>query len=157
MIKRLPWLRNRKKTDPEVPVRLPIAVGPLSNGEGYWPDSARKRLIRKLVLEKAEEVSRKEGCDRREFLASACGMATTLYMINLVNGCASGKDQMPNNMLGGSGSGAGAPGGGGSGMGAGSGGTGVGMGGGSGGSGAGPGGSGGSGSGTGGSSSGSSG
>src|SRR6185295_8045070 len=91
MIKRLPWLRNRKKTDPEVPVRLPIAVGPLSNGEGYWPDSARKRLIRKLVLEKAEEVSRKEGCDRREFLASACGMATSLYMINLVNGCSSGK------------------------------------------------------------------
>ena len=80
MIKRLPWLRSRKKTDPEVPLRLPIACG---------PDSARKRLIRKLVHEKAEEVSRREGIDRREFMASACGMATTLYMINLVNGCAS--------------------------------------------------------------------
>lgn len=101
MIKRLPWLRSRKKTDPEVPVRLPIACGPLSNGEGYWPDSPRKRLIRKLVLDKAEEVSRKEGCDRREFLASACGMATTLYMINMVNGCAGGKDaSKANNMLG---------------------------------------------------------
>jgi predicted TIM-barrel fold metal-dependent hydrolase len=79
MIKRLPWLRSRKKTDPEVPLRLPIACG---------PDSARTRLIRKLVNEKAEEVSRREGIDRREFMASACGMATTLYMINLVNGCA---------------------------------------------------------------------
>src|SRR5215510_8630146 len=89
MIKRLPWLRNLKKTDPEPPLRLPIADGALSNGEGWWPDSARKRLIRKLVFEKAEEVSRREGIDRREFMASACGMATTLYMIDLVNGCAS--------------------------------------------------------------------
>jgi uncharacterized protein len=100
MIKRLPWLRSRKKTQPEVPERLPIACGPLSNGEGYWPDSPRKALIRKLVMEKADEVSRKEGCDRREFLASACGMATTLYMINLVNGCAAGKDKTPNANLG---------------------------------------------------------
>ena len=73
MIKRLPWLRRLKKTDPEPPVRLPIADGALSNGEGWWPDSARKRLIRKLVLEKAEEISRRHNVDRREFLASACG------------------------------------------------------------------------------------
>ncbi|MDD9934494.1 MAG: amidohydrolase family protein [Myxococcales bacterium] len=91
MIKRLPWLRNLKKTDPEPPLRLPIACGPLSNGEGWWPDSARKKLIRKLVNERAEEVSRREGIDRREFMASACGMATTLFMINVVNGCSDGK------------------------------------------------------------------
>jgi predicted TIM-barrel fold metal-dependent hydrolase len=96
----------RKKTDPEVPLRLPIAAGAVSNGEGWWPDSARKRLIRKLVHEKAEEVSRKEGVDRREFMASACGMATTLYMINLVNGCSAGKKSDPNNMLGTGGGGA---------------------------------------------------
>jgi predicted TIM-barrel fold metal-dependent hydrolase len=82
-----------KKTDPEPPVRLPIAAGAITNGEGWWPDTARKKLIRKLVLEKAEEVSRKEGVDRREFLASSCGMATTLYMINLVNGCSSGHEK----------------------------------------------------------------
>ena len=91
MIKRLPWLRKRKKTEPEPPVRLPIACGPVSNGEGWWPDSKRKQLIRKLVLEKADELSRRHNVDRREFLASSCGMATTLYMINLVNGCGGDK------------------------------------------------------------------
>ncbi len=108
MIKRLPWLRKLKKTDPEVPVQLPINCEAMSNGEGWWPDSARKRLIRKLVLDKADEVSRKEGIDRREFLASSCGMATSLYMINLVNGCSSGKDEVPNMNLGGSGGNGGA-------------------------------------------------
>jgi len=91
MIKKLPWLRRLKKTDPEAPLRLPIACGPVSNGEGWWPDSPRKQLIRKMVFEKATEISRKEGVDRREFLASACGMATTLYVINMVNGCSNGK------------------------------------------------------------------
>jgi hypothetical protein len=98
MIKRLPWLRNLKKTDPEPPVRLPIACGPMSNGEGWWPDTPRKQLIRKLVHEKAAEVARSEGVDRREFLASACGMATTLYMINVVNGCSSGKAARDNRL-----------------------------------------------------------
>ena len=87
MIKRVPWFRRLTKKEIEPPVRLPMAVGPVSNGEAWWPDSPRKKLIRKLVLDKAEEISRKEGVDRREFLASSCGMATTLYMINLVNGC----------------------------------------------------------------------
>jgi len=120
-IKRLPWLRMLKKTDPEPPVRLPIAAGAVTNGEGWWPDTARKKLIRKLVLEKAEEVSRKEGIDRREFLASSCGMATTLYMINLVNGCSSGHEKMDARLgMAGTGDGAGgsgSPGGGGGGSG----------------------------------------
>lgn len=110
-IKRLPWLRMLKKTDPEPPLRLPIACGPMSNGEAWWPDSPRKALIRKLVNEKAEEVSRLHNIDRREFMASACGMATTLYMINLVNGCG-GDKMMPGGgttggPLGGAGAGAG--------------------------------------------------
>lgn len=108
-IKRLPWLRKRKKTEPEPPVRLPIACGPMSNGEAWWPDTPRKQLIRKLVLEKADEQARRHNVDRREFLASSCGMATTLYMINLVNGCASEKMQNNNNPgpLGNAGSGSG--------------------------------------------------
>jgi len=97
MIKRIPWLRRLKKSELEAPLRLPMAVGPLTNGEGWWPDSPRKQLIRKLVIEKADEVSRREGIDRREFLASACGMATTLYMINVVNGCAGDKDSPSGN------------------------------------------------------------
>ena len=88
-IKRLPWLRNLKKTAPEAPLRLPIAAGAISNGEGWWPDTKRKQTIRKLVEEKAEEISRKHGVDRREFMASSCGMATTLFVINMVNGCSS--------------------------------------------------------------------
>ena len=51
--------------------------------------------IRKLVLEKAEIGARMHGVDRREFLASACGMATTLYVINMVNGCSDGKMAAP--------------------------------------------------------------
>jgi predicted TIM-barrel fold metal-dependent hydrolase len=119
MIKRLPWLRSLKKTDVEPPVRLPANVDSMTNGEGWWPDNPRKKLIRKLVLEKAEEVSRREGIDRREFLASACGMATTLYMINMVNGCSSEGKGGSMALTGGSsgGGGAGAGGGGGAGMG----------------------------------------
>jgi predicted TIM-barrel fold metal-dependent hydrolase len=132
MIKRLPWLRSLKKTDIDPPVHLPANVGSMTNGEGWWPDNPRKKLIRKLVLEKAEEISRQEGIDRREFLASACGMATTLYMINLVNGCTNtGKDNSlgtsgASGMSGAGGSGAGGSGGsgsGGSGMGSGGGGA----------------------------------
>ena len=73
MIKKLPWLRKLKKTDPEPPVQLPIACDAMSNGEGWWPDTPRKQLIRKLVLEKAEEVSRREGIDRREYLERKFG------------------------------------------------------------------------------------
>ena len=98
-IKRLPWLRMLKKTDGEPPVRLPIAAGAISNGEGWWPDTKRKQLIRKLVLEKAEAGAKLHGVDRREFLASSCGMATTLFVINMVNGCSSGKKN-PGTMMG---------------------------------------------------------
>jgi predicted TIM-barrel fold metal-dependent hydrolase len=125
-IKRLPWLRMLKKTDADVPVRLPIAAGPITNGEGWWPDTQRKQLIRKLVLEKAEAGAKLHGVDRREFLASSCGMATTLFVINMVNGCSSGKKPPPpmNGMpvggsaggnvgMGGAGAGAGMTGGGG--------------------------------------------
>ena len=94
-IKRLPWLRNLRKTDPEPPLRLPIAAGAITNGEGYWPDTKRKQLIRKLVKERAEDISRKHGVDRREFMASSCGMATTFFVINMLNGCA-GKKRIVN-------------------------------------------------------------
>jgi hypothetical protein len=115
MIKKVPWLRRLKKTDPEVVAQMPIACDAMSNGEGWWPDSPRKQLIRKLVMEKADHVARREGIDRREFLASACGTATALYMVNLVNGCSSSKDMPPpNNMIAGEGGSSGMSGSGGS-------------------------------------------
>ena len=95
MIKRLPWLRMLKKTDPEPPLRLPIAAGSITNGEGWWPDTRRKKLLRKMVIDHATEVSRKHGIDRREFMASSCGMATTLFMINVLNGCGGGGKSGP--------------------------------------------------------------
>ncbi len=125
-IKRLPWLRMLRKSDPEAPLRLPLVCGPMSNGEAWWPDSPRKKLIRKLVNDKAEEVSRHHNIDRREFMASACGMATTLYMINLVNGCGGDKTGVGGAGAGGTGVGGAGAGGAGAGAGAGAGGAGAG-------------------------------
>jgi hypothetical protein len=80
------WLSLRRKTDPELSLEPPILLGDRSNGEIYHRQTARERLIRRLVLERAEEGARRLGVDRRQFLASTCGMATTLAVINMV-GC----------------------------------------------------------------------
>jgi predicted TIM-barrel fold metal-dependent hydrolase len=86
---KMPWLRKRKKTDPELPLQPPIHLGPFSNGEVFFEPGPQERLIRKLILEKAEEGAKRHGIDRREFLASSMGMATSLWAINLVTGCSS--------------------------------------------------------------------
>src|SRR5262245_43116630 len=88
-MKRIPWFRKRKKTAPEFPTRLPMPVGPLSNGEFFHGDTPKKALVRKLVLEHADKMARKHNVDRREFLASAAGMASTLAALNFVNACSS--------------------------------------------------------------------
>ena len=41
------------------------------------------------MLAKADELARRLGIERREFLASAMGMATTLWAINVLSGCES--------------------------------------------------------------------
>src|SRR5215831_12788236 len=87
-MKRLPWFRLRKKTEPELPVEPPVWLGNRSNGEYFHQQTPREKLIRKLILERAEEGARRLGIDRREFLASSAGMATTLAVFNLV-GCSS--------------------------------------------------------------------
>ena len=83
------WLKLRKKTDPELPVEPPIWLGDHSNGENYHRATPRERLARKLILEQADERARYHGMERREFLASSMGMALSLSVINLVNGCSS--------------------------------------------------------------------
>ena len=75
-MKKLPWLRMRKKTDPELPLEPPIWLGNESNGEYFRPATRKDRKIRRLILEKADENARYLGVDRREFLASAAGMAS---------------------------------------------------------------------------------
>jgi hypothetical protein len=82
---RFPWLKLRKKTEPELPLEPPIWLGSYSNGEIFHEQTPRERRIRQLVLERADEGARRLGVERREFLASMAGLATTLSVINLAS------------------------------------------------------------------------
>jgi hypothetical protein len=86
---KLPWLRRRKKTDAELPLKPPIHLSPFSNGEVFFTPGPAERRIRQLILEKAEAGAKRHGIDRREFLASSMGMATSLWAVNVVSGCGS--------------------------------------------------------------------
>jgi uncharacterized protein len=84
------WLRNRKKTEPEVPYEPPFWFGDHSNGEQYHSATEKDQLMRKLILEKGAEQARHHGVERREFMASGLGIALSMYVMNLVNGCDGG-------------------------------------------------------------------
>jgi hypothetical protein len=84
---RLAWLRRRKRTDPELPLKPPIQLGALSNGEIFRPDTPSSEQTRRLIFDKAEAAARRMGLDRREFLASSMGMATSLWALNVASGC----------------------------------------------------------------------
>jgi uncharacterized protein len=84
---RLKWFKMRKKTEPELPYEPPIWMGPISNGEFYRPVTKRDVQIREEILRRADDYSRRVGMDRREFLATSMGMATTLSVFNLASGC----------------------------------------------------------------------
>ena len=86
---RLPWIHRQRRTDPEVPTKPPIQLGALSNGEIFRHDTPESRRVTELILKKAEEGARRLGIDRREFLASSMGMATSLWAMNLASGCGS--------------------------------------------------------------------
>lgn len=81
------WLRNSSKSAVEPPLEPPIHLGNRSNGECFHQATPRERLARRLILERAEEGARRHGLHRREFLASGLGLATSLSVLNLVNGC----------------------------------------------------------------------
>jgi hypothetical protein len=108
---KLPWLRRRRKTDVELPLKPPIHLSPFSNGEVFFTPGPAERRIRRLILEKAEAGAKRHGIDRREFLASSMGMATSLWAVNVVSGCSSsvGGDGggMPANPVSGAGTGGG--------------------------------------------------
>src|SRR5436189_2978030 len=84
-----PWFRMRKKTDPELPLRLPLTLGGFSNGEVFFPKTKFHRLVEKIVFERAAEGAKRHGIDRREFLASSMGLATCLAVMNEIQGCSS--------------------------------------------------------------------
>lgn len=88
---KLKWVRNRKRSAPELPTQLPLHLGPFSNGEVFRAKSAWAGRVERMVMEKAEEGARRHNIDRREFLASTMGMATTLWAMNLA-GCSSTSD-----------------------------------------------------------------
>ena len=69
--------------------QLPLDFGPQSNGEYFYVPDAKDRLIEKIALQMAEDNAKRVGMDRRSFLATSAGLATTLSAINLVSGCSS--------------------------------------------------------------------
>ncbi|MGB5809038.1 MAG: hypothetical protein WBG86_00835, partial [Polyangiales bacterium] len=71
----------------QIEPQLPIDFGPQSNGEFFHPADDTDRLIKKVALEMAGDNSKRAGLDRRSFLATSAGLATTLSAINLVTGC----------------------------------------------------------------------
>jgi uncharacterized protein len=86
---KFPWLKLRKKTHPELELEPPLWMGNQSNGEYFHTQTRHEKKLRQFVLEKADENARRVGMDRREFLASAMGMATTLWSISYASGCSS--------------------------------------------------------------------
>jgi predicted TIM-barrel fold metal-dependent hydrolase len=79
---KFPWTKLPKKTDPELPLEPPIWMGNHSNGEYYHQQTPQEAKMREEVLRRAEQGAKRHGMDRRAFLASSMGMATTLAVIN---------------------------------------------------------------------------
>ena len=85
-----------KKSWPEVEPESPIPFRQGSNGEFVPPppsdkDERAESLFRRTV----EERARRLGVSRREFVGSACGTATALWVINAVYGCGSDQNVNP--------------------------------------------------------------
>jgi uncharacterized protein len=90
---KLKWIKQ-KKTSQEMPYETPVWLGNLSNGEFYLPQSERDRKMRDLILQKCDENARRKNMDRREFIASTMGMATTLSVLNFAAGCGNQEGMM---------------------------------------------------------------
>jgi uncharacterized protein len=84
---RFPWLTPRSRSAVELPARPPVYFGPVSNGEVFRPAAPMAERIDRLIMDKAAEGARRLGVDRREFLASSMGMATSLWALNALSGC----------------------------------------------------------------------
>ena len=69
--------------------RLPIKIDSTSNGEfAPIPLSKANQVANDLALEKATSAAKRSGMDRRSFLVSSCGAASTLLAFNEVNAAA---------------------------------------------------------------------
>ncbi len=74
-----------QRSDPEGK-RLPIKLDSTSNGEFEpVPLDAVTRRANALAQDRADENARRRGCDRRDFMISACGAASALLAFNEAN------------------------------------------------------------------------
>ncbi|HET8938225.1 MAG TPA: amidohydrolase family protein [Polyangiales bacterium] len=89
-MKKPSWINRLKKTAPELPYQPPIWLGDHSNGENYHEITPEERRMRELILREGAERARYYGMERREFMASGLGIAFSMSVINLVNGCSEG-------------------------------------------------------------------
>jgi predicted TIM-barrel fold metal-dependent hydrolase len=85
-MKKYPWTKLGKKTDEELPIEPPMWFGNHSNGEYFHTQTPREARMRDEILRRASDEARRQGMDRRSFLASSMGMAVTLSVINEI-GC----------------------------------------------------------------------
>ena len=77
--------------DRPLDTRLPIKLDSTSNGEFLpIPLNEREHRANRLALEKADCAARKTGRSRRDFLASSCGVATTLLAFNQAHAFSTG-------------------------------------------------------------------
>ncbi len=85
-----------KKSFRELPLKLPIKLGPASNGEyNPVPSSAALRWVERTAMERSACAAARTGLSRREFLRSSAGAATVLLTLNEVTGCAGGHYAVP--------------------------------------------------------------
>lgn len=80
-MKRYPWVKYLKRSQPELPYDSPIYLGNWSNGEFFHEQTDYERKVREEILRAGDERARKLSLDRREFMASAMGMVTALATI----------------------------------------------------------------------------
>ena len=77
-----------KKSSPEYPVESPIPFRTGSNGEFEPPPvSRRDRVANEIFHRLSAEKASRLGLPRRDFVSSAMGTATALWVINQVYGC----------------------------------------------------------------------
>jgi predicted TIM-barrel fold metal-dependent hydrolase len=86
-----PRFLKSRRSETETAIEPPLYLGSYSNGEYFHVESAHDRRFRAAALARADEHARHLGMDRRAFLASAMGMASSLAVANALSGC-NGKD-----------------------------------------------------------------
>ena len=80
-MKRFPWVRYLKRSQPDLPYDSPIYLGSWSNGEFFHEQSQLERKVHAEILRRGDDKARKLGMERREFMASAMGFVTALAVI----------------------------------------------------------------------------